>query len=283
MPNAIQRMLERSRDAVPNQRAIRLPWQQPTFGERVAGTLDTLADQAASLGSSADNEGVMTPAASSDSDEPTAAVRASERATAAANQLTAALNRLVSLQSSRAAHGSDVGTGEAPSDIEIRMGNAAEGPLARATEALARAVAAAGETLYDYSEGHYGMAPLDAGDVRREWKREREHAKPVTIIEGHYASEKRGSRLPAILVGLAAMAGLAGVAYIQRSRIQPLISQATDFVRQMQQRVTTRTAKTTRQAAAPSPTPLATQITPEDMASASSMVGESSETPVPPR
>jgi hypothetical protein len=277
VPNAIQRMLERSRDAVPNQRAIRLPWQQPTIGERVAGTLDALADQATSVGSSADNEGVMTPAASSDSVEPTATVRASERATAAANQLTAALNRLVSLQSSRATRDSDAGKDEAPSDIEIRMGNAAEGPLARATEALARAVAAAGETLYDYSEGHYGLAPLDAGDVRREWKKEREHAKPVTIIEGHYASEKRGSRLPAILVGLAAVAGLAGVAYTQRSRLQPLISQATEFVRQTQQRVTTRMAKTTPQVAAPGLTPLAKQIAPEDAASASSEVS------IPPR
>lgn len=264
MPNTVQRMLKQARDAVPGQRPVRLPGQQPTLGERAAGAPDALAaaagyraqatpsrlagpltgirerlqaragrQQPAALGDEVGpvseegvpNAGNVTSAAAQAAVSAERAERASARAAAAASEIVAALNRIVSIQPRSVAQGT--GTEEGPTDVEIRLGEAAESPLMRAADAVARLVTAAGETLYDYSGGQYGLPPVDASDLRREREKERERARPVTIIERHEedASRKQRRRArPLVIAGVLVVAAVLGLAYWQRRRVQALIA-----------------------------------------------------------
>jgi hypothetical protein len=330
VPNTIQRKLQQAQEAIPGQRRVRLPWQQPTLGERAAATVGTVADTSgeveartkaslretrsrarglfrsargraeeaqerasaqleetrarvgerlADVGEQAqiaqartaeqvegtrkrvrgaagrrlaalraatqpspagapegeawlipDETGGVAEEMLSPVDRAAAsaarAERASQRATTAANQMIAALNRIASLQTRTQAQ--VTGPQGSPTDVEIRVGEATESPLMRAADAVARAVIAAGETVYDYSDGHYGRTPVKATDIRHEREKERERAQPVAIIEGHYerAGEKQGGRgrIVGIVGAVAALAAIAAVVFSQRQRIQQLIA-----------------------------------------------------------
>jgi hypothetical protein len=153
---------------------------------------------------------------------------ASQQAIGAANRITDALNRVLDARGQGVAQVAV--KEEAPKDIAIRVGDAAESPLMRAADAVARVLAAAGGTIYDYSGGHYGLEPVDAHDLRRERKREQRAARPVATVESHHdgdtaaARAKRGSPIP-LLVALAAGVGAVGVAYSQRGKLRPLWDQ----------------------------------------------------------
>jgi hypothetical protein len=201
-------------------------------GTAAAGTGATLGTGIAAIESSPADKAV----ASAEQ-----AARATDRAAVAANQVASLLDRLLT-RVNRAGAAPAAGAAE-PTDVEIRIGEAAQSPLSRAADAIARAVEAAGETIYDYSEGHYGMEPIDASELRRERKRELGKARPIAIIEGHYDDGERagGSWLPTVALILGAGAGVLGIAIWQRRRLQAAASQALATgrrtLRQVQQQV----------------------------------------------
>ena len=213
----------------PDQRAIELPWQEPTLGEQGDAPTDTRAR----LTYDADAATLSLEDRAARSAE--RAEWASRQAINASNEIAGALTRL--LETRGVGGGAHVGIEEeTPNDIEIRVGEAAHGPLMRAADAVARTIAAAGGTIHDYSGGHYGLEPVRAEDLRRERKREKRSAHPVAIIEGHYtgdralAREKKGSRIPLLLV-LAFGVAAVGVAYAQRGRLRPLLDRVVEQLR----------------------------------------------------
>lgn len=291
----LQGSLEQARDAIPGRRRIRLPWQRPTASERAADALDSLAENASDLGDragaaqavaaaraqsaltrlremqaqladqlAAARERVTSATAESMPARPGSvfergaapaeddatdraassaqqAERAADRAATAASQVVALLDRLLTRVTSPGV--TAVAEAQEPTDVEIRLGEAANSPLVRAADALARVLEAAGASIYDYSGGHYGMEPVNAADLRRERKREHDKARPVAIIEEHYKGDERqgGSWLPMAGLILGVGAGLLGIAVWQRRRLQDAATQALATgrrtVQQVQQRV----------------------------------------------
>jgi hypothetical protein len=381
MPNPIQRMLRQASESVPGQRPIRLPWQEPTPGERAAEKLDaladstvvaedqlnrfndrttqraqvakragagaignvrdrlqrnlgytqstaqdqintlheraadqaedlrsttrdrarlfkrhaserasdvaetatharrTLSDQANAIWQEGDDEGGLHQAGAryvaGDADASVAAARAaqsamraevaSRRAVGAASQMAGALNRILQARGNGELRA--VVEEETPTDVEIRVGEAAESPLMRAADAVARVLAAAGGTIYDYSGGHYGIEPVSADELRKERKREKRNARPVAIIEGHYAGDKAAevetkgrSRTPLLIAGLAFGLAAVGVAYTQRSRLLPLLDQVMAQVQGQRTSVAPRTSPRIT-AGPPTPTPSFNRVT----------------------
>jgi hypothetical protein len=354
-------MLLQASEAMPGQRAVRFPWQEPTLGERAAATLDALADAsveaedrlaafndqstrrvqdakrttgeamadaassaqetAQQLGAQAADQATdlrettnqrarlfkrrasergaaaaeiaaqaqralgeqfsaarlqgarllapgdanayqlppdLTDAADRAARSAERAELASQRAVGAASQIAGALDRI--LQARGDGNLRAVVEQQKPAGVEIRVGDAAESPLNRAADAVARVLAAAGGTLYDYSDGQYGLQPVGADDLRRERKREKRNARPVAIIEGRYAGEKapkpekQGSRVPMLLGGLALVGAAVGVAYTQRDRFRPLFDQVMAQVQGLRDARTPRTAPRIP-SGPPSPTP----------------------------
>lgn len=211
------------------------------------------------------------------------AERASRAASGAAAQMADALNRIVRSRGDGGLRATI--QEETPSDVEIRVDEAAQSPLIRAADAVARVVAAAGETVYDYSGGHYGLEPVDAGELRRERQREKRKARPVTIIEGRYTGDKTSdkveakasgkSRTPLLLLGLALGVGAVGVAYTQRGRLRPLYDQVMARIRSRQTTTTERLA-TPRRSGPPTPTPAFNQVVSGQLIGSAAPAGASS-------
>lgn len=234
---------DRSREVVNNARnrsrevasaaRDRLGDAQARLADQVAAARDRVASAAAEIAANSTGATPTTGIAaigSAPADRAVAsaeqAERAADRAAVAANQVASLLDRLLTRYNR--ADGAPATGGDEPTDVEIRIGEAAQSPLSRAADAIARAVEAAGETVYDYSGGHYGMAPIDASELRRERKRELGKARPVAIIEGHYNDGKRdgGSWLPVAALILGVGAGVLGIAVWQRRRLQAAAAQA---------------------------------------------------------
>lgn len=172
------------------------------------------------------------------------AEQAAERTVVAAAQVAALVERLTSGSGKL-----PVESSAAPNGIEIRVGEAAQSPLTRAADALARAVSAVGGTVHDYSGGRYGLEPVNAKELRHERKKERDQARPVAIIEERYASSgaKGRRRTPTIAVLLGVVAGATALAIWQRRRLQAAASQAIQLgqrtAQQVQQQVASQNAR----------------------------------------
>jgi hypothetical protein len=172
------------------------------------------------------------------------AERAAERTAVAAAQVAALVERLTSGSGKL-----PVESSAAPNGIEIRVGEAAQSPLTRAADALARAVSAVGGAVHDYSGGRYGLEPVNAKELRHERKKERDQARPVAIIEERHASgaAKGRGRTPIIAVILGVVAGATALAIWQRRRLQAAASQAMRLgqrtAQQVQQQVASQNAR----------------------------------------
>jgi hypothetical protein len=150
----------------------------------------------------------------------------------------------------------------APGDGEIEVRAVGQGPLARLTSALGRAVTAAGEALYDYSGGEYGLHPMDAAEIRHERKRPR----PVAVVEVRESGEEHRGRawLPVVGGILGIVVGAAVVAIWQRRRLQSAAQQAVALGRRARQQAHALTSQATGPHhaghAVLSPTPAAGQM-----------------------
>lgn len=110
----------------------------------------------------------------------------------------------------------------------------------RTTTSLARAVNAVGTTIYDYSNGQYGIKPVDPKDLRRARK---EAEKKVRATARDAVPVTRSSRRGTwVLLGLGALvvAGGAAVVILQREQVRAatkqLLDQGRQTVRQLQAR-----------------------------------------------
>jgi hypothetical protein len=138
---------------------------------------------------------------------------------------------------------------EPPAAIQIRVGEAARGPLARAATAFARSISSAGEALYDYSGGHYGLQPLDAKEVRHERQKQRDRAERVAVVEVREQPGERQPRgwLPVAAAVLGVVVGASAIAIWQRRRLQAAATQAVErgksTAQQLQQQMAARTGR----------------------------------------
>lgn len=217
MANTDQQALEQMPDAVPVRRVFRLPWRSP-IANAPGDLMDTVAN--AMVGAPIDTSDVVDQRAEDAADR---AELAAGSAAEIAGQLAALVERLLGARTATSG-----GPPDHPDEVEVRVGEATPGPLARLTDAVARVVDAVAGTVYDYSGGQYGMAPLTGGDVRHERDRERKRAEPVAIIEEPVTVQEPGrSRLPLILLVLA-LAAAVGVGIWRRDRARELAGVAAD-------------------------------------------------------
>jgi hypothetical protein len=137
-------------------------------------------------------------------------------------------------------------------DMEMQVREPAQGPLARLANAFARTMSAAGEAMYDYSGGQYGLHPLDAKELRHEWKRERnkerEHGRTVAAItvRERRSGPRRRTWLPVVGGLVGAVVGAIVVVVWQRRRLRAAADRAVALGRraaqQIQQQMASRTS-----------------------------------------
>ena len=176
---------------------------------------------------------------------------------------------------------------EPPLDVEIQVGETAQGPLARVANTFARTISAAGEAVYDYSGGQYGLHPLDAKELRHEWqheqKKERNRARTAAVVEVRDRSSggQRRAWLPVVggLVGI--LVGATVLAIWQRHRLQAAGTQAVALGRRAAQQIQQQRAGRSTQPPPPhesmagdyAPTPAFDRIVRGEMLSSSSVGG----------
>ena len=125
------------------------------------------------------------------------------------------------------------GGGVKPDVMEPQADAAPQSALAQATCTLARAVNAVGATLYDYSNGQYGIKPVDPKELRRARKEAEREAKRQARASGraarNAAPKKRGGATW-LLVGLGALAvgGAIAAIILRREQVRASATQALD-------------------------------------------------------
>lgn len=131
----------------------------------------------------------------------------------------------------------------AEADVEMlddEEHNAPRSAFSRTTTSLARAVNTVGTTIYDYSNGQYGIKPVDPKDLRRARKEAEKKARAGARDDAPVArSFRRGTW---ILLGLGALvvAGGAAVVILQREQIRAATNQLLDQGRQTVQQLQAR-------------------------------------------
>lgn len=128
------------------------------------------------------------------------------------------------------------------------LDNATQGALARATGRLARAVNAVGATIYDYSNGEYGIKPLDPKELRHARKeaqkklRDRARYGHHNRVDASITQPRKRGRAKWVFLGLGALvvAGAAAVVILQREQVRAatnqLLGQGRQTMRQLQAR-----------------------------------------------
>lgn len=118
--------------------------------------------------------------------------------------------------------------------------DAPESALARTTTTLARAVNAVGTTIYDYSNGQYGIKPVDPKDLRRARKAAEKKVRAEGKDDAPVSKSPKRGRWALLGLGALVVAGGVAVVILQREQIRAatnqLLDQGRQTVRQLQAR-----------------------------------------------
>lgn len=217
MGNADQHILEQTPDPMPARRVFHLPWRS-AVSDAPDAQVDVLGDVLTSAPANVPDLRAE--------DAADRAERAAGRASDIADQLAALVERLLGARSARPADQIDQA---GPADeVAVHVGEATPGPMTRVADAVARVVDAVAGTVYDYSGGRYGVAPLTSGDVRHERDRERKRAEPVAIIEEPDTEQESGRSWLPLIALLVALAAAVGVGIWRRDRARELAGVAAE-------------------------------------------------------
>lgn len=132
---------------------------------------------------------------------------------------------------------------EPPLGVEIQVGEVTQSALARVANTFARTISAAGEAVYDYSGGQYGLHPLDARELRHEWKheqkkeRERTRTAAAVKVRDRSSDGRRRAWLPVVVGLVGILVGATVLAIWQRRRLQAAGIQAVALGRRAAQQV----------------------------------------------
>jgi hypothetical protein len=206
--NANQQALEQIPDPMPARRVFRLPWRSAA-SDTPDTQIDVLADALTSAPADVPDQRVE--------DAADRAERAAGRASDIADQLAALVERLLGARGA-----AQVDRARPADEVAAHVGEATPGPMTRVAGVVARVVDVVAGTVYDYSGGRYGVAPLTSGDVRHERDRERKRAEPVAIIEEPDTERESGRSWPPLIAFLIALAAAVGVVIWRRDRAREL-------------------------------------------------------------
>jgi len=120
--------------------------------------------------------------------------------------------------------------------LESETEDAPPSALERTTGRLARAVNSLGATIYDYSNGQYGIKPLDPNELRRARKeteklarqQSRERAREQARANAREAKKRRrgGAAWPLVVLGALLAGGSIALIILQREQVRAAVIQA---------------------------------------------------------